>query len=140
MMHIWPVVRPVVLLLVVTHLSACGDSPAERTRTETERSPHALQAEMDSAKGYLRIGEVEKAEAFGWTVYKQAQSDPALAKQQLNALALLGRVMQRRMLNDSALSLYREGLDLALAIEDTAAPRPRRHSRGAAPVRCAQYG
>lgn len=76
---------------------------------------------MDSAKEYLRIGEVEKAEAFGWTVYKQAQSDPALAKQQLNALALLGRVMQRRMLNDSALSLYREGLDLALAIEDTAA-------------------
>lgn len=76
---------------------------------------------MDSAKEYLRIGEVDKAEALGWAVYQQAKADPALAKQRIHALTLLGRVMQRRMLNDSALSLYREGLDLAEATADTPA-------------------
>lgn len=108
-------------LLPFLVLLACGDGPAERIHPRAAGTSEVLKAEMDSAKEHLRLGEVDKAEALGWTVYRQAKADPALAKQRIHALTLLGRVMQRRLLNDSALSLYREGLDIALATADTSA-------------------
>lgn len=109
-------------LLPALLLAACGaDGPADAQRNTAHHQPDALQAELDSAKEHLRLGDVERAEALGWTLYTQAKRDPALVKQRIQVLALLGRVMQRRLLNDSALSLYREGLELAEATADTAA-------------------
>ncbi len=101
---------------------ACGGNGGDRGVTlRGEEDPPRFKAEMDSAQEYMRAGKVDKAEALGRSIYERTLAEPTLLSQRITMLSLLGHIMQRRMMTDSAHALFQEGLHLARSIADTAA-------------------
>ncbi len=120
MTDLWVVKRSLFLLLVVPLLSACDGTVDHAHDTDARAIDSILNTEVDSAKALLRIGENDRAEVILRGVGERAARDPRFTKARIATLSILGRVMQRRALSDSALALYREGLRLAEGIQDTA--------------------
>jgi len=107
------------LLSLLLLLTACGG--------EGVRQPFGVQAdtlayvtELADAKGMLNDGRAEEGERLARMVYDAAKENPGLARQQVQALSVLGLAQQRRHHNDSALVLYREGLRVAEVSGDSA--------------------
>lgn len=113
------------LLVLVASLLlvACGgtdneqDTGAQRPVSTDQPSP--FLASMDSAKEYMRTGHVDKAEAIARSVLERTAGKPKLVNERINMLSLVGHIVQRNMMLDSALAIYQEGLRLAEAIPDT---------------------
>lgn len=115
-------VQHLVLASTLLLLLACGGGgPDGGTTPGATEEQLRFKAEMDSAKDHMRTGQVEKAEALGRSVFERTTGDPTLVKERINALSLLGHITQRRMMLDSALAIFQEGLRLAESIPDTAA-------------------
>lgn len=115
-------VQHLVLATALLLLLACGSSgPNDGTGLKATGASSPFRSEMDSVKEYMRVGEVAKAETLARYVLERTLGDPSLIKERLNMLTVIGHIMQRRLMLDSALATYQEGLRWAESMRDTAA-------------------
>lgn len=101
-------------------LAACGGRGGSPPPTAGSLIDSTLIARLDSATELLRVGGTEQAEGILRDVDQKTAGRSELARTRIAALAVLGRVRQRQAMPDSALVLFREALQLAEGIRDTA--------------------
>lgn len=113
------VCRRTLFLFLLVLLIACGGEGV-RKPFRAEADTLAYATELADARGMLNDGRAEEGESVARMVYDATKESPGLARQQVQALSLLGLAQQRRHKNDSALVLYREGLRVAEECGDSA--------------------
>lgn len=103
---------------LIASLTACGEGRTSAPKAQVEPDTVTFRMELREAMRLARSGDDPGAEAIAREVLAQSR-DPRLSKQRIGAISILGQIVQRRAELDTALALYREGLEVALTARDT---------------------
>lgn len=119
-MHPRAVTRFALIIISAALLASCGQGGGSHRSRDSERlDTVSFRSELDSARHLFRTGKAEEARELIGPALHASEGKPALRKQRLHALSLLGQIHQKNSQLDSALLSNEEVLLLAEATSDT---------------------